>query len=203
MNITLDEAGYKSFLVEFRQADQANAARRGETRVDFVHKDKSATYYYKAPNFECIAYSLNGGPRINLTKYTHPNELFPASQRQFVEALLAGGNGGTVVEGNLSKVITLTSEAARSALVERNIIKAINDGMAFDCADHKFLFNAYGKTTDHLRFGGVGGGYQAAWEPLDKWHYASYFQSTHTRLRPKETRENRVQPDAVRHLLEL
>ena len=102
MDIVLTEDGYKAFLVEFRQADKDNAGNKGEYSVDYADEDGgTATYFYKAPNFQLIAYSLNGGARVNLTTYNHVSGIPSCSRYIFRRSLLEGAGGHTMVEKNI------------------------------------------------------------------------------------------------------
>lgn len=179
MDISLDPDEYAQFLKDFRAADRANAATGAETQVDFDGGGQTASYFYEAPNFKCVAYAVNGGARIDLTTYNHVNNVPSCDYAAFLVALLAGGGGGTQVNANLSKVIALTSEAARSTVVERNITKALRFGDAFDFKAHELLFKNYGHSTEHNDLRTPEGLYTTTWEPLKKYHYASFFAASH------------------------
>lgn len=179
MDIVLNEVGYKAFLIAFRQADKDNAGGGGETEVNYTDAEGqgSATYYYKSPNFQLVGYRLGEGQRVNLSTYNHVSDIPSCSRLVFRRSLIEGAAGRTVVEKNLSRVIALTSEAARSLVVERNILKAITYVKNFDFNGHELLFKNYQKTTDRFGYGGTGKGYLPGWQPLAKYHYASYFNS--------------------------
>lgn len=174
ITLDLDPDAYSECLTQMRVADKQG----GTFDVMFTDGQANAQYFYNSPNFELAAYKLNGGVKRTLTKYNHVSGVPSCSRTHFRTALLAGGGTGTVVEANLSRVIALTSEAARSAVVERNILRALKYERNFDFAAHELLFKNYGNTTDHMGFGGTGQGYQPGWEPLAKWHYASFFDQS-------------------------
>lgn len=178
MDISLDANEYAAFLKDFRTADKANASTGAETQVDFDGGGQTASYFYEAPNFKCVAYAINGGARVNLTTYNHVSGVPSCDYAAFMVALLAGGGGSTLVNSNLSKVIALTSEAARSTVVERNIIRALRGGVAFDFGAHELLFKNYDHSAQHSDFRSVDGAYTRTWKPLEKYHYASFFAAS-------------------------
>lgn len=175
MELNIDDAVlYAAFLAAFRQADRDNAGANGETEVTFGAGGKTAAYYFKAPNFECVAYRINGGAKITLTKYNHVSGVEPCSVESFRTALYKGAGASPIVEKNMSTVIALTSEAARSKVVEANIVKAINYEGDFEFAKHEVLFKNYGTTAEKHGMW-ADGAYLPGWAPLTKADYSFAF----------------------------
>jgi hypothetical protein len=92
MDIVLNEDGYRVFLTAFRQADKDNAGGGGGTEVNYADAEGqgSATYNYKAPNFQLVAYRLGEGQRVNLSTYNHVSDI-PSCSRFVLGGRLSKG----------------------------------------------------------------------------------------------------------------
>ena len=176
MQIILSTARYTEFLKEFRLADRQNAAGKGETEVVYTSGNATRRYFYRAPNFELIAYDLGGG-RINLVDYNHVGTLGTAvGSTNFDGALLAGGGGGKHMTAELSRVVALTSEAARSSVVETAIKNVLGSaGRTVNLDRFALLFTSYKHTAKHIRYFDASGAYAPGWRPLRRDDYIRYF----------------------------
>ncbi|MCW5648132.1 MAG: hypothetical protein KIS62_00145 [Ramlibacter sp.] len=176
MDIELTSKKYKSFLTAFRQADRDNAATQAETEVVYTEGLNTYRYFFEAPNFKLMAYNIGAG-RVNLTTYNHVNNMATVDKSGLITALKAGGGTGTVMTQNLSTVVALVSEAARSKVVEQAMIKAIM-GTAINLNNYEILFKGYNQPA---RYGGYlkpNSDYSSFWKPLDKEDYRRFYTSS-------------------------
>jgi hypothetical protein len=176
MQIILSTARYTEFLKEFRLADRQNVAGNGETEVVYTSGNATRRYFYRAPNFELIAYDLGGG-RINLINYNHVGTLGNAvGNTTFDASLLAGGGGNNQMNADLSRVVALTSEAARSSMVETAIKNVLGSaGRTVNLDRFTLLFTSYKHTAKHVRYFDASGAYAPGWRPLRRDDYLRYF----------------------------
>jgi hypothetical protein len=179
MQIILSTARYTEFLKEFRLADRQSAANNGETEVVYTSGNATRRYFYRAPNFELIAYDLGGG-RINLVTYNHVGTLGAAvGSTAFDASLLAGGGGNNQMTGDLSRVVALTSEAARSSLVETAIKNVLGSaGRTVNLDRFTLLFTSYKHTAKHVRYFDASGAYAPGWRPLRRDDYLRFFSDS-------------------------
>jgi hypothetical protein len=179
MQIILSTARYTEFLKEFRLADRQNAASKSETEVVYTSDIGDRRYYYRAPNFALVGYDLGGG-RINLVDYHHVGTLGAAvSGTSFDASLTAGGGGGNHMNADLSRVVALTSEAARSSMVETAIKNVLGSaGRTVNLDKLNTLFTSYGHTGAHVRYFDASGAYAPTWRPLRRDDYLRFFSSS-------------------------
>lgn len=178
MKLLLSTKKFATFLDEFRRADRANAPSRGETEVIYVGEGVlEKKYYFKAPNFELLAYDVGGG-RVNLTTYNHVADMGTVRRDDLIRALQQGGGGGTVMNLNLSRVVALTSEAARSRVVEIAMTRALQLEGSADLNSLEFLFKAYKQPATYCGYLSVSGSYTSQWKPLEKTDYQRFFLSS-------------------------
>jgi hypothetical protein len=174
LNIELSEIKYRKFLKEFRNADQQGAATQAETDVVY---NGNYHYYFQAPNFCLIAYNTGAG-RVNLQNYNHvspmPDQI---GIQELITSLTLGGNGNNLMNNNLSVVVTLVSEAARSKVVENAMCNAIK-GRKIDLSSYEILFKAYNQPAKYCGFLNYNtSAYTQWWKPLEKEHYKKFFWS--------------------------
>jgi hypothetical protein len=179
MRISLSTASYATFLNEFRLADRRGSASTAETEVEYISGGSVRRYYYRRPNFELVAYDVSG-ERITLVNYQHvANPGASVGRRDFEASLLAGGGGGNYMNAALSRVVALTSEAARSTVVEtaiKNVLASVS--RTFNLERFSLLFKSYAHTAKHVGYLDVAGSYAQAWRPLRKDDYVRFFSST-------------------------
>ena len=175
MDLVLTSQKYKQFLIDFRKAD-IDAADGDETDVVFESGSVQATYHFQARNFKLFAYSI-GGVKTTLTNYNHVGNLGAVDKFRLEKALLAGGGTGSVMTVDLSLVVALTSEAARSRMVEAAMKKAIiGKSVALD--PYALLFNSYNQPARYCGYLDVKGGYTKNWKALEKDDYLRFFASS-------------------------
>jgi hypothetical protein len=179
LKLELRTDSYSAFLNEFRKADLEQ--RLGE-ETEVVYKDEAGkfhTYYFRAKNFALIAYA-HGGTRITLTNYNHVSGTGNAGLADFSGALKRGGGGGTRMNEDLTRVVALTSEAARSKLVERvmrEVLAHDNGARAqVDLTKLEVVFRDYKHVAKRCGRFDVNGNYTANWRPLEKDDYLIYFR---------------------------
>jgi hypothetical protein len=172
MQLQLTLSAYKKFLKEFRAADIANAGSGAETRVDYP----GCSFFFQSPNFKLVAYQRNGQQRINLTNYNHVNNLGVKDLAAFTSALAVGGNTSTIMTAALSLVVIITSEAARSRVVEEAMCKVIT-GTPVNIDNYEFLFKAYNQPARYNGYLKPNSDYSEYWRPLRKEDYDRFFSS--------------------------
>ena len=177
MDIELQTKKYKSFLAQFRLADKSNAGNQAETDVVYTENNGNNVYhyYFQAPNFKLVGYNI-GGVRVNLTNYNHVATMAIVDKGGLASALRTGGNGNTVMNQELSTVVALVSEAARSKVVEQAMIKAIL-GTGVNLNNYEILFKGYNQPARYCGYLDVNSGYSSNWKPLEKIDYRRFFLS--------------------------
>ncbi|MBP0590312.1 hypothetical protein J8I87_11435 [Paraburkholderia sp. LEh10] len=175
LTLKLKSNAYSQFLTEFRKADRDQSAGH-ETQVTYTDDEgASHTYFFRSKNFSLIAYAHNGA-RITLTDYNHVSSPGSAGLNDFIGSLKRGGSGGTNMNADLTRVVTLTSEAARSKLVERLMREVISDGKTADLNKLEVVFKDYNHVAKRCGRLDVNGQYTPNWRPLEKDDYLIYFR---------------------------
>lgn len=176
LTLELKSNAYSQFLTEFRRLDlEQNAGH--ETQV--VHTDSNGgvhTYFFRSKNFALVAYAHDGA-KIMLTDYNHVSKPGSAGVDDFLGALKRGGGGSTQMNVDLTRVVTLTSEAARSKLVERMMREVMSDGKIADLNKLEVVFKDYNHVAKRCGRLDVAGHYTPNWRPLEKDDYLIYFRS--------------------------
>jgi hypothetical protein len=175
LTLELKSTAYSRFLTEFRQVDREQNAGH-ETLVTYTDSNGGVhTYYFRSKNFELFAYAHNGA-KITLTEYNHVSNPGTAALDDFIGALKRGGGGGTQMNVDLTRVVTLTSEAARSKLVERVMRQVLADGKSADLNKLEVVFKDYKHVAKRCGRFDVNGSYTSNWRPLEKDDYLVYFR---------------------------
>ncbi len=163
IELKLEQDAYAAFLEQVRAANQAP----GEFAVDHVNEGKRVHYYFQPRNFALVAYDV-GLKRTTLVKYQHVSKLPSVDGGALKGALSRGGGSGNVMTADLSLVVCLVSEAARSIPIEQAMTRAIG-GDRVELEPYRLLMNVY----DHTLTARGG-----PWRPLERDDYASYFESS-------------------------
>jgi hypothetical protein len=192
-------------LEDFRNADRANAHSKEETGAEFKDNISGASYiyYFDAPNFTMTAYKAGTGGRRTLANYNHALGAKSIDVEGLKAALKLTASFKAVQGGplqmteELSTVVALTSEAARSKVVEELFLRVIAGARAvlkdyevlFKCYKHTAIFRGYLNKQDSdekdLKQKGPKkkgpsqelGYYTDVWQPLEKQDYIAYFNS--------------------------
>ncbi|WP_426285259.1 hypothetical protein [Luteibacter sp. E-22] len=178
ISLALTPDAYSRFLVAFRQANFANVPVGSEIDVSYVDDDGLGhSYFYHTPNFELFAYSHGNGARIVLTDYNYKEKdlVGKAGRDDFKHALVRGAGGGTQMNPDLAKVVALTSEAARSRLVEKIMRGVVGDRQVADLPALKKVFNDYSKVATFCRYRLASNSYSPTWRPIDASDYLRYY----------------------------
>ncbi|SEM93042.1 hypothetical protein SAMN02800694_2179 [Luteibacter sp. UNCMF331Sha3.1] len=177
LTLQLATRAYAAFLVAFRNVDTTEVR---DHDVTVAYQDESGAthrYFYKVPNFRLVGYSVRGGARVNLTGYNYGDgELkeAAATRADFEGALQSGGGGGTTMTPSLARVIALTSEAARSRVVEKQMIAMLGGGTV-DLTRLRRLFNDYGHVAVFCRYRLGEDSYSPTWRAIDKSDYQRFY----------------------------
>ncbi|MEX3809664.1 hypothetical protein AB3X96_05225 [Paraburkholderia sp. BR13439] len=176
LTLELVPAAYSRFLTEFRKADREQNAGH-ETQVTYADSGGGVhIYYFRSKNFTLFAYDHNGA-KIMLTDYNHVSNPGTAARDCLIDALKLGGDGGTRMNRELTRVVALTSEAARSKLVERVMKEVLrNDSKSADLNKLEIVFKAYNHVAKRFGRFDVNGNYTPNWRPLEKDDYLIYFR---------------------------
>ncbi|MDQ0010193.1 hypothetical protein J2T07_002383 [Luteibacter jiangsuensis] len=176
--LKLTPEAYSRFLVAFRQANFANVPVGSEMEVVYVDDQELAhSYFYRTPNFELFAYSHGNAARIVLTDYNYKeNDLAgKAGRSEFEGALVRGGGRVARMNPDLAKVVALTSEAARSRLVEGIMRGVVGNRQTADLTALKDVFNDYSKVATFCRYRLGTNSYSPTWRPVDASDYLRYY----------------------------
>ncbi|MGB0798468.1 MAG: hypothetical protein ACPGRD_04025, partial [Planktomarina sp.] len=182
-----EPASYFEFLRNFRELNRRNMHNRGRYSITYdgasfgSGKSGIVEYFFEAPNFKLVGYALNGSAPKLLSSYSHVRGVGTVGAARFHDALLTGGEGRLSMNKELSMVVALTSEAARSYLVGRNIKRTLENGIEFNFSNHELLFTNYGKTMKNARLGNPGQACAATWRPMMDHDYAMLFFSAEGR----------------------
>lgn len=175
LTLELKSNSYSAFLNEFRKIDREQSAGH-ETQV--LYKDNAGklhTYYFRAKNFALVAYA-HGDEKFTLTNYNHVSEPGSAALADFEGALKRGGGGGTQMNEDLTRVVALTSEAARSRLVERVMREVLANRKKAELARLEVVFKDYNHVAKRCGRLDINGNYTSNWRPLEKDDYLIYFR---------------------------
>lgn len=179
MNIELSTEKYREFLTAFRAADRANAEAKGETEVTYTEGGNKYCYYFKAPNFALNEYDI-GNSRTKLMAYNHPTDMHSSVSADILKAALRNGGKGSTgrkyMNENLSIVVSLIAEAARSKVVE-DAMAAVLEGKSasINLNRYKPLFNLYAHTAEYRGYRTDKGEYSRTWQPLEINDYDQYY----------------------------